>query len=457
MAKKENKYSIEPPKVIPEKIKGTLRSFKDVDSFFSYWSSIPISSESIPRGGSHSTYADLYNWLRQYNNDGIKNDSFGSYDKVQWLGEPALSSFEEAIERTRYQNMDDFKQVYENSIAPRIQEILRQSSADLEIPVMKYNDLGLGTFDFNKASTGLVPLYKYYSFELKEIVDGKLVDTYKDGDTYKYRLITDGSPVVLIPSILNDDDKELVDKAYKEIYKGGNPFEVLKKYGLKIGGQNAFTSTVKKTFVLKEKFPKPKNAVRIFIKLGANNNIVYPAYKWTGYAAVGIAELLDTIGYATSIIAVEGTQSNFCYDLKIDNQLQNGVRFWGIVLKTFEQTLDKSSLLYLVSDPSFFRIKVFDAIVKQAQFYGDKIGDCLGSSAYKPAIEQMVWSEYGKRDKMFYDSGKSDPNSQFLYYILSDIYSEEDMNTAIRDIGLDVVNKNKEARERIYGLMYQNQ
>ena len=83
-----------------------------------------------------------------------------------------------------------------------------------------------------------------------------------------------------------------------------------KKYGLKIGGQDAFSSTIKKSYVLKEKFPKPKNAVRIFFKIGENQGVRWPSYKWLGYASIGIAELLDTLGYATSIIGVTGINNN---------------------------------------------------------------------------------------------------------------------------------------------------
>jgi hypothetical protein len=48
--------------------------------------------------------------------------------------------------------------------------------------------------------------------------------------------------------------------------------------------------------------------------------------------------------------------------------------------------------------------------------------------------------------------GAIDKKSQFLYYIIGDVLSEADLNKKILDIGLDVVNQNKEAREKILGL-----
>jgi hypothetical protein len=421
--------------------RAVIRFFKSIDSFFEFFDGIDITDKRI-NGGS-GTYKGIFDTTMSYTESSMRSND------VSWLGEPCPSSVEEALSRRRYQNMPDFNDVYRNSIARRIQDILRNSSADLEVPVLKYNDLGLGTFDFNKASTGLIALYKYYSFERQEYVEGQLVDTYKDGEKYKYRLITDGSPVALVPSVRDEDDKKLIEKAYKEIYNGANPFEALKKYGLKVGGANAFSSTIKKSYVLKEKFPKTKNAVRIFFKVGENSNVRWPSYKWVGYAAIGIAELLDTLGYATSIIGVNGNQTR----INIEGSLEAGTRFWGITLKRFEETLDKDSLLYIASDPSFFRVKIFECIIKRALYHDDYLNTGLGRTSYKDELEQMIFNEYGKRDKLFFDSGKRNENSQFLYYILTDIYSEEDMNTAILEIALDVVNKNKEARERIYGIM----
>lgn len=426
------------PDTLPKRFRGTLRNFKTIDSFFDFFSGIQVTDRRI--NGGRGSYKDVADTTSRDIERALRDRD------TSWFGDPVPNSFEDAIERTRYQNMADFNDVYKNYIQPRIQDILRNSSADLEVPVMKYNDLGLGTFDFNKASAGLIPLYKYYSFKEKGYVDGILVETYQEGEKYKYKMITDGSPVALVPSV-EDDDSQKVHKAYKEIFNGENPFEVFKKYGLRIGGSDAFTSTIKKSYVLKEKFPKPKNAVRIFVKLGENCNIRYPAYKWTGYAAIGIAELLDVLGYAVSIIGIEGINNN----INFDGTLEYGTRFWGINLKRFEETLDKDSLLYFASDPSFFRIKVFDCIIKQAEYANDYIDASLGSSANKQTLENMIFNEYGKRDKLFSDKGKKNDNSQFLYYILSDIYSLEDLNTAILEIGLDVVNKNKEARERIFG------
>ena len=216
---------------------------------------------------------------------------------------------------------------------------------------------------------------------------------------------------------------------------------------LKIGGSQAFTSTVKKSYVLKEKVPKPKNAVRIFIKIGANSDVTAEEYKWSGYAAIGVAELLSIMGYSVSIIAIYGCVTN----INVNGNLQRGTRFWGINLKSFEDTLDKQSLLYVVSDPTFFRVKIFDILVRQSFLYKDYLSDGLGQSAYINSLTDMVFTEYGKRDRLFNPKGDRRDKSEFLYYIIGDLRNEQDLNQLILKIGLDVINQNKEARLKILG------
>ena len=288
----------------------------------------------------------------------------------------------------------------------------------------------------------MIALYKYYSFKKKGLVDGMEVSTYKEKDKYKYKLKSDGSSVVLVPEFKGGYDTKDALKALKDIEKGENIFVVLKKYGIKIGGKEAFSSTIKKSYLLKERTQKPKNAIRLFVKMGNNANILHPQYKWTGYTAVGIAELLEVLGYAVSVIGVIG----------IRNKRQTfPTRYIGINLKNFEETLDKQSLLYVVSDPSWFRIKYFEYIVKTAQYYKDYIDGNLGSSVTIEEIKSMVFNEFGKRDKMFNDKGKA-TNSQFLYYMIGDVENIDELNRTILEIGLNVVNENKEARDKLLGI-----
>jgi len=64
----------------------------------------------------------------------------------------------------------------------------------------------------------------------------------------------------------------------------------------------------------------------------------------------------------------------------------------------------------------------------------------------------MVYNEYGKRDGYFNMKGQIDPKSQFLYYVIGDVLGQDDLNSKILEIGLDVVNRNRIAREKLIGV-----
>ena len=438
------KYFGQTPDQITE-YKATVKAFRTLGRFEEYYSKVEVSDERIPNSGE--TYSQLMRFL--------KEDVLPSRLKdIRWYGEPLPATVEEGLARNRYQKMDEYNSVYKRVIEPRINDIIQASKASLEMPTMKYNELGIGIFDFAKASTGLIPTYHYYSLKKKEYVEGSEVETIeKDG--FKSRLKSDKSPVIVVPKIKDADDKTIY-KAFKEVYDGGKLFEVLKKYNLKIGGAKAFGSTIKKVYVNKEKIPKPKNAIRIFVNLGANYDITAEQLKWTGYTAIGIAQVMSILGYSVSITAIYGCNTNISFE----GEMVNGTRFVGINLKNFEETLDSASLLYVCSDATFFRMKIFEIIVKNAYLYKDYMGHGFGSTAEiekKEGISsvttsEIVFSQYGKRDGLFNPKGKLNEKSEFLYYILGDIYSEQAMNEAILEIKNDVINKNKLAKEKLLGL-----
>lgn len=424
------------PELIPEvRDKYTLRPFKNLQAYIDYFNNLEIAPQVKVLNRDNVTYSSVLDSAINYIKSEIGN--------AEWYGEPMPHSLEDGLARQTYQKMTEFNDIYTNRILPLIRDFMKDSKADLDVPSFQYNDRQLGTFDFNKASGGLVPLYKYYSFEKKEEVDGKDVETYKVNDGYKYRLKSEGSPVVLVPEIKPPYEEAIKVKAFREIYDGGNVFEVLKNNGLKIGGKNAFSSTIKKSYVLKEKKPKLKNAIRIFVMVGANCGITAEQYKWTGYLAIGIAEALSMLDYAVNIIFVQGNETQI-------NGGGSGIRYASVNIKNFNETIDKSSILYVLSDITFFRMRGFYNIVKTAYKYGDYIDDSLQTPVSITDIKKMVYREFGQRDGMFYDkTGKNTRTSQFLYYFIGNVYSEEQVLENIRNICLHVVNENRAAVEKL--------
>ena len=153
---------------VPRTINGTLKSFRTLQNCLDFFNEIELGNIPITQN-TGTTYLQEWNSTKRGIDSQIRNRD------TSWFGLPFPNSLEDALSRTKYLDMDEYNRVYKENIQPRIQDILKESKADLEMPVLKYNDLGLGTFDFNKASAGLIALYKYYSFKKKGLVDRKSV------------------------------------------------------------------------------------------------------------------------------------------------------------------------------------------------------------------------------------------------------------------------------------------
>jgi hypothetical protein len=393
--------------------------------------------EATRVGRMPDTYLGVFNRRIQINIGIINDQSLAT----SWFGVDYPKSYDELMSRDEYTLMPEYRDVYETYIKPRVNEIMKESKAALETPTLKYNDIGLGVFDFARASLGLLPLYKYYSLKHKKYVEG--IDTYVKSvkGEYKTFLKMDDSPVVVVPQLREGYDESIVYKAFKQVYDGDNLFEVLKKYDLKIG---KFTSTIKKTYLYKENVPKPLNAVRIFIYVGGNAYVKAEEFKWTGYTGIGITELLTAMGYSVSVHAIFGTGT------EINDKrggFETGVRASAVTLKPFQETLHSQKLLYVVSDPSFFRGKEFTNIMKKSQVYQDYIDGGLGYAVGTQEIKYLAYNLFGSVDKHKKSDGSYNAQSGILYYTVANIKSLDEMNQQILNIALSVVNENVQARQ----------
>ena len=167
------------------------------------------------------------------------------------------------------------------------------------------------------------------------------------------------------------------------------------------------------------------------------------------------------MGYAVSIYGVYVNS----YDINDKGHSVFGSRCWTVCLKDFNETIDVPSLLYTTADLTFFRIKIFDYKIKFAQFYNDNFNTGLGSSGMDlQGVENIVYNFFGKNDKYFignqYTKGQENQNSQFIYYIIANTFSldeadnngnisKESLLGRLADICLDIVNKNREQKDRL--------
>jgi len=416
-------------------IKGSMRIFNNYENYEKYYDKIIPSQDR--NGDMGSSYAEVYDAILRYTENKIQN----AQESIEWFGDTRPLTIAELFSRDEFQSMPEYARVYETNIKPRINEIMKESSAMLDLPVLRYNDLGLGIFDFAKASTGLIPLYEYYSLKHKEYVEGNKTKVIKDGSKFKTLLKSDNSDVILVPQLKKGYQPKVVDKAFREIFNGSELFSTLKRYDLKIG---KFSSTIKKSYLYKENKPKPLKSVRIFIYVGGNSDRTGEQFKWTGYTGIGIAELLNTLGYTVSVHAIFGTRN---YNCNIGGSFQTGIRASAVTLKGFSETMYSKRLLYVVSDPSFFRGKEFVKIIKKSQEYSDGINTSLGQAISTEDCKCLAFNNFGAIDKMWNKDGSHNTQSGMLYYVIGNITSEQEMNAEILNIGLNVVNENKNARD----------
>jgi hypothetical protein len=139
----------------------------------------------------------------------------------EWLGKPLPESYRDALARNKFLLMDEYRKIHEEKIKPIIQDILLKSQAEFSEPRFKYNDLGIGMFDFSRASVNLLPRYQYYSIKKKQIVEFKEVTTKQEKDgKFGYLLKTDKSKVIIIPELTEKPEESILNKMYVDIDKG---------------------------------------------------------------------------------------------------------------------------------------------------------------------------------------------------------------------------------------------
>jgi hypothetical protein len=73
----------------------------------------------------------------------------------------------------------------------------------------------------------------------------------------------------------------------------------------------------------------------------------------------------------------------------------------------------------------------------------------LGYSISTQDVKCLAYQQFGKIDKMWNKDGSHNTQSGMLYYVIGNITNEQMMNQEILNIGLNVVNENKDARDRL--------
>ena len=185
-----------------------------------------------------------------------------------------------------------------------------------------------------------------------------------------------------------------------------------------------FYSTIKKCYLWKQDEPQPKNAIRLFCYVGGNSGVEGNLLLYPGMTAIALAQLLTALGYAVNIICVTGAR------------YQGVTHYQSFPIKSFGEPIETETLLYVLADPTFFRVKIFDYFCSVWIKYKQDCPESLGQSVDIGSVERAVFKSYIRRDK----------HKNILYYFIGATYSEEECMQQLRQIALDVINANKQAR-----------
>lgn len=386
-----------------DSVKGTIIKFKGVHDYCNYWDKI---CEKAKADTQRSRYGSYIKSRPNSVNNSLRAGATAS--NIIAYGEPLPTDYEEAMARKYFMNMPLYNMAY-LELSPYLNMLEKVSQGIIPKEVIKPTDKEIGVFSFERAMMqvdGTPALYskkhdRYFGLgEGVEVFDAdKKQKTNKEGQLL-FKLNLDGSEAVL--TILEED------------------------------GAKQFNSSNKKSFLFKEKLPRPNRAVRLFILVGQNwGEKTY----WAGVTAVICANFLESVGYSVRLTACIGLSNS---NLKFDGSRQYGHRFNIMDVKDYTETMDSLSLLYVLADPSFFRIRQFSYYMAQQYLFDDEYDTSLGSMPSKQTFEKTLYQEQKK--------GNLETEKDTLYYFLggSEIKSIEDSKNELKRIICNAETKNKE-------------
>jgi hypothetical protein len=354
---------------------GTILSFKGVHQYCEYWD-----REMQKALDSDTDYSRAI--IDQINENRGKLDRGDTPSNREWFGFPVPLSYEDAMSRRMFLNMELYNNAYEE-LRPLLANLEKLSQGLMPKEVIRPTDLEVGIFSFDRAAMSLeqVPALfckkngKFYGIdEGKELLDSKGVQLKDKEGNLRYKIISNGFDAIL--SQMEED------------------------------GVKMFTSSNKKSFLRKEKLPKPNRMVRLFVLTGANAG--YETY-YSGLSAIITAIYLESRGYSVRITGVLGVTMNILYK----GSVQSGSRFSMIDLKRYEETMDSLSLLYVLADSSFFRVRQFDYYLAQQYKYQDPLNRGLGSMPNTDDFTDILFDKVkekeivGEKDVLYYFFGGS--------------------------------------------------
>jgi len=358
-------------------------------------------------------------------------------------------SYQDALNRNNFVYQEEYEKAKAKSKHLLDKALEKNSLAEAMKSKMIFTERELGEFIYERASMSIKPNLFYYSRVHNTELDEKVVsfEVIDGKDTYSNK--EDGTPVELcikiaIPpnSDYNKSDKEIFE--YKE--SGSITDEQLENFTKR--GMLSISSNVKKVYQFKEKQPRIKNAIKIFMgtSLGGFTAAGQFGDFYSGITAVLLTEYLESRDYAVELVMVlGGGRCTGCRDLgyKLNTPSKYGRRFIGITVKKFDEQLDLDQLLYCMADPSTLKIKFMRYFNVFHWLYGDRM-----------TYASMYWHGINSQDLSspvgtFYKSKDiKKGNKDLMYFLVHGVKDESAVAEAVGTILMTCENTNYQINQK---------
>ena len=248
-------------------------------------------------------------------------------------------SYQDALDRKDFVYKDEYQRAKQNARAIIDKALEKNSLANAMKEKMIFTERELGEFIYDRASMSIKPNIFYYSrIHKKELDEQDIYSKTVDGkDEYYYK--NDNTEVELcIKAVVppkNEGEKET-----NEYYKIGDITDEDLKNIVDSGKIVSISSNVKKVYQFKEKQPRIKNAIKIFMgtSVGGYSRAGEYGDFYTGVTLALVTEYLESRGYSVEIVMLlGGGRCRGCLPTKLNTPSQYGRRFIGITVKKFDE------------------------------------------------------------------------------------------------------------------------
>lgn len=413
----------------------SIQCFESIDEFVKY-------AELAKSKGSE----ELYKFLNK-ERESIDSILQKSRDNIYGLKgtDKAPLSYADALNRNTFLYKDEYEKAKEASKLLLDKALEKNSLAEAMKSKMIFTDRELGEFVYERASMSIKPNLYYYSRVHDFEVDEKEVKFDLVEGKEKYTYTVDGTSIELCIKITIPAKNENEQDTYEYIESGSISDEELANFTKR--GILSISSNVKKVYQFKEKQPRIKNAIKIFMGTSVGGYSKAGEYGdfYTGIAAVLLAEYLESRDYSVELVMLlGGGRCTGCLPShKLNTPSKYGRRFIGITVKKFDEQLDLDSLLYWTSDPSALKIKLLRYFNVFHWLYGD---DMTYNSTY--------WHSIQKEDLIcpiapFYKNKDiKKGNKDLMYFFIHEVKDVTEIAQAVLNILLKCENTNYQINQK---------